>query len=182
MNLKSIIASVLFIRGEPLTVARLAKVTGAMAADIESALRELQAEHREQGIVLLEIGGEWQLATHPLNRAAVEKLVTGELAGELSRAALEVLAIIAYRGPATRARIEYIRGVDSSSSLRNLLLRGLIMREESPRDRRAYLYRASTDFLKHLGLQAESELPEYESLASADIPAPHPAAGTEPEA
>ncbi|MDP3727459.1 MAG: SMC-Scp complex subunit ScpB [bacterium] len=168
-HLKSTIESILFVQGEPLAISRLVKITGAKKADVESALRELAGECRERGIVLIKNGDEWQFATNPANKAIVEKLVTSELTDELSRASLEVLAIVAYKGPATRAQIEYIRGVNSSFSLRNILIRGLVTRGENPADRRSYLYRISADFLKHLGLSSPAELPEYQAFHQKEI-------------
>jgi segregation and condensation protein B len=82
----------------------------------------------------------------------------------LSKAALEVLAVIAYRGPIARAEIEAIRGVNCSVTLRNLLMRALIERKENETDARGYLYSISFQFLKSLGLQSITELPEYTSL------------------
>lgn len=174
MNLKSAIESILFVQGEPLAISRLVKITGAKKAEVESALRELADERRERGIVLIENGGEWQFATHPANKVVVEKLVTSELSEDLSRASLEVLSIVAYKCPVSRAQIEYIRGVNSSFTLRNLLIRGLVSREENPSDRRAYLYRISTDFLKHLGLSRPEELPQYEAFHQQEIELPFP--------
>lgn len=170
MNAKSAIESILFIHGEPLTVSRIAKVISASPAAVKAALGELASERRECGIVLIENDGEWQLATNPANRVVVEKLISGERSGDLSRAALEVLAVIAYKSPISRAGIEHIRGVDSSFTLRNLLIRGLVSREEHPTDRRSYRYRISTDFLKHLGLSRPSELPDYDALRQAPLP------------
>lgn len=172
MNLKSAIEAVLFIQGEPMAVSRLVKVTGAKKAEVEGALRELASEYRERGIVLIANGDEWQLATSPGVKSAVEKLVTSELAAELSRAGLEVLSIVAYKGPVSRAQIEYIRGVNSSFTMRNLLIRGLVAREESPADRRSYVYRVSTDFLKHIGLAKLEDLPHYDEFRNKEIDIP----------
>ncbi len=172
VNLKAAIESILFVEGEPFTVSRIAKITGRKAAEVLSTLRELAGEYRERGIRLVENGDEWQFATHPANKDIVEKLVTGELAEDLSRVSLEVLSIVAYKGPMSRAEIEYIRGVNSSFTLRNLLIRGLVSREENPSDRRAYLYRTSTDFLKYLGLSRPEELPQYEAFRKKEIELP----------
>lgn len=172
MNLKSAIESILFVQGEPLAISRLVKITGAKKAEIESALRELAEEYRERGIRLIENGDEWQFATHPANKAIVERLVTSELSEDLSRASREVLSTIAYKGPMSRAEIEYIRGVNSSFTLRSILIRGLVSREENPSDRRSYLYRISTDFLKYLGLTRPEELPQYEAFHKKEIELP----------
>ncbi len=172
MNLKTVIESVLFVAGEPLTVSRITKITGRKPAEVLGALRELAGEYRERGIQLLENGEEWQFATHPANKGVVEKLITAELSEDLSRASREVLSIIAYKGPMSRAAIEYIRGVNSSFTLRNLLIRGLVSREESPSDRRAYLYCISMDFLKYLGLARPEELPQYEAFRKKELELP----------
>ena len=87
-----------------------------------------------------------------------------EFSEELSRAAIETAAIIAYQGPITRAEIEYVRGVNSSFILRGLLMRGLVERIENPKDARSYLYRISFDFLKHLGLTKIEDLPQYQEF------------------
>lgn len=172
MSLKDQLESILFVHGEPITTARLAKISGAAKAEVESALQELGQECRERGIVLIQNGDEWQLATNPANKALIERLVTSELSDELSRAGLEVLAIVAYKGPLTRAKIEYVRGVDSSFTLRNLLIRGLVSREENPADRRSYLYRISTAFLKYLGITSPGDLPSYTELSQKEVALP----------
>lgn len=172
MNLKSALESLLFVQGEPLAVGRMVKITGAKKIEVVSALKELAHEYRERGIVLIANGDEWQFATHPASQPAVETLMASERSADLSRPGLEALGIIAYKGPVSRAQIEYIRGVDSSFTLRNLLIRGLISREENPSDRRSYLYRVSTDFLKHIGIAGIEDLPHYEAFRSKAIEAP----------
>lgn len=172
MNLKSAIECILFLRGEAVTTARLAKLSGAPKKTVETTLHELQDECRERGIVLIQNGDEWQFVTNPAQKSVVEKLATSELREELSRAGLEVLTIVAYKGPISRASIEYLRGVDSSFTLRNLLIRGLVIREENPKDRRSYLYRISADFLAYLGLVRPADLPHYQELrrVPTDVP------------
>lgn len=164
MDLKSAIESILFIHGEPIKIARLVKIVGAPKKDVESALAQLVEEYRDRGMRLIQNNDEWQLATNPKNKEAVAKFLSSDLPEELTRAALEILAIIAYKGPISRANIEYIRGVDSSFVLRNILIRGLVARDENPKDRRSFLYRISGDFLKYAGLTKLSDLPRYEEL------------------
>ena len=172
MSVKSSLESILFLHGEPMAVSRLAKVLGAAKHDIEHALTELREEYRERGIVLIENRDEWQFATNPKNKDAVERFVTADLAEDLTRASLETIAIIAYKGPISRVGIEYIRGVNSSFTVRNLLVRGLVEREENPSDRRSYLYRVSTEFLKHLGLTRLEELPQYKEFRAKEVEVP----------
>jgi segregation and condensation protein B len=78
---------------------------------------------------------------------------------------LEVISIVAYRGPITRSEIEAIRGVNSSYTVRSLMLRGLMERIENPNDSRGYLYKISFDFLKKLGIDSVERLPEFETLS-----------------
>ena len=181
LNLKQNIESILFIHGEPISVSRIAKMVGAPKKDAESMLRELQAEYRERGIVLIENGEEWQFATSPGTKAVVEKFFSGELPEELSRASLEVLSIIAYKGPISRANIEFIRGVNSDFTLRNLLIRGLVVREENAEDRRSYLYRISADLLKFLGLESARGLPHFEELRRQEVEVPSTEESQEPQ-
>ena len=163
MNLKSIIETILFVHGEPILVSALAKFAAASEEEVLATLRVLQNES-ERGIIVLEKDGQFQLGSRPENAQYVETLMKSEFSEELSRAALETITIIAYKGPLTRIQIEFIRGVNSSFTLRNLAMRGLVERAENPKDARAPLYRVSFDFLKHFGLTKIEELPEFETL------------------
>lgn len=166
-KLKSIIESLLFISGEPLKISRLAKIIGVPKAETENAIMVLSGEYEAQkrGIRMIRKGEEIQLVTDPGNAGFMEQLIKGELQESLSPASLEVLSIVTYRGPITRSDIEAVRGVNCTYTLRNLLLRGLVTREENPKDARGYIYEASFDFLKHLGIDDIKKLPEYESLS-----------------
>lgn len=164
LNRAALLESALFVHGEPLGIRRLAAVIQASEEDTRAALGELAKNLSGRGLVLMEKGDTWQLGSHPAAAAAVEKLARDQFGEELSRPALETLAVIAYKGPLTRADIEYIRGVNSSFTLRALLMRGLIERAENPKDLRGFLYRVSMDFLKHLGFTRMEDLPRYEEL------------------
>lgn len=162
MPLKSVLETILFAYGEPISEEKLAKLTKSKKEEVASALEELTKDYTNGGLTLLKKDGEWCLGTNPENTKFVEDLTKSEFGEELSRAAVETAAIIAYKGPITRADIEYVRGVNSSFTLRNLLVRGLVERIENPKDARSYLYRISFDFLKHLGLTKIEDLPQYE--------------------
>lgn len=164
MNLKSKIESILFLSGEGIDIKRLEKLTGRNQDELHSALSELAGDYKERGIRLIEKDDEWQFGTAPENSEIVEALVKSEFSEGLSKASLEVLSITAYKGPLTRAEIEYIRGVNSSYSIRSLMLRGLVERIDNPKDARSYLYRISFDFLKYLGLEKREDLPQWEDL------------------
>ena len=163
-SLKSIIESILFVHGDPIRIEKIAGIVKKSRGEVVSALDELKKEYENRGFALVENNGEWQLGSHPENAPYIEDLAKSEFSEELSRAALETLAVIAYKGPLTRPDIEYIRGVNCSFTLRNLLMRGLIERGENPKDARSFLYRVSIDFLKHLGLAKLDDLPRYEEF------------------
>ena len=165
-KLKSKIESILFISGEPVKISRLVKVTGAKKPEVENALMMLENEYSTgRGMVILKKEDEAQLATSPENSEIVSELVKSEIQENLSRAALEVLSIVAYRGPMTRVAVESIRGVNCSFTVRALLMRGLLERIENPEDSRSYLYKISFDFLKKLGLSKIEDLPDFETLS-----------------
>jgi len=166
-KLKSAIESLLFMNGEPMKLAQLVKITGAPKPEVENALMILSGEYGSgnRGLMIIKKGDEIQMATNPENSAYIEQLVANELQGPLTQAVLEVASIIAYRQPITRAEIEAIRGVNSSYTLRNLLMRGLVERSDNPRDSRGYIYGISFDFLKKLGMENIKNLPDYEELS-----------------
>ncbi|HBO16754.1 MAG: Segregation and condensation protein B [Candidatus Moranbacteria bacterium GW2011_GWE2_35_2-] len=167
MNLKSIIESILFVSGEPLAVSKICKITKQEKEKIENVLVELVKEYSEEkrGIGIIRKEESVQMVSNPENSEFVEGLVKSELQESLGKAALEVLSVIAYRGPIARFGIEEIRGVNSSFILRNLLMRGLVERISNPKDSRGYLYKISFDFIKKLGIADISELPDFEKLS-----------------
>ncbi|HPN96684.1 MAG TPA: SMC-Scp complex subunit ScpB [Candidatus Moranbacteria bacterium] len=168
-KLKSIIESILFISGEPVKISKISKLTGAAKPEIENAIMVLQGEFgKNRGMVIIKKDDEVQMATSPENSSFIGDLVKSEIQESLSRAALEVLSIIAYRGPISRSDVEAIRGVNSSFTMRSLLMRGLVERIDSPKDSRAYLYRISFEFLKKLGLDSAEKLPDWEALSKDD--------------
>jgi segregation and condensation protein B len=166
-KIKSIIESILFARGEEISCSQLAKIIEVKKESIVAAVDELISEYQEEkrGFGLVKNGDNIQMVTNPKNAQMVEKTIKKNLQENLSRTALEVLAIVAYRGPVSRADIEAIRGVNSSFTLRNLLMRGLIIKNTNENDQRGYLYNISTEFIKKMGMGQINELPDYESLS-----------------
>ena len=160
--------ALLFIHGEPMTLAKIAEVLGIEKNDAGTLVHNygesLRAESR--GLTLVREGDRVQLATKPEWGHILERFVKSELSEDLTPASLETLAIIAYFGPLSRARIDYQRGVNSSFIVRNLLLRGLIDRAPDAARPNSFLYRPSFEFLKHLGVANKEALPEYEKFAS----------------
>lgn len=165
-KLKSIIESVLFTSGDPVKLARIAKITGVDKSEIEEAISALQKEYSSgRGFMIIKKEDDVQMTTSPENASYITDLVKSEVQENLSQTSLEVLSIVAYRGPITRVEIEAIRGVNSSFTVRALLLRGLLERIDNPKDTRSYLYKISFEFLKKLGLEEISKLPDFESLS-----------------
>lgn len=170
MDIKLIIESLLFAAGEPLSVERLSKIVNAKQEKVKEALKELKEEFQNQnrGIRLINKNEEWLMVTAPESTSFIQKLKKEVIEGDLSPASQETLAIIAYRGPITRASINEIRGVDSSYILHQLLFRGLIERPVYTEKYKAYLYNASFEFLQHLGISNVQELSQYEEFSKKD--------------
>jgi segregation and condensation protein B len=171
-KIQSIVESILFVSGEPLKKSKLMKIFDkkVKSDDLEKALGLLSEKYSkaESGLMLLIKGDDVQLVSNPKNASYAENIIKSELQDSLSNAALEVVSIIAYRGPVSRIEIEAIRGVNCSYTLRNLLLRGLIERNDNPKDGRGYVYSISFDFLKKLGIDDVKKLPEYDTLSIDD--------------
>ena len=155
--------AILFVYGEPMKIRKAAELLGVSEEEVESAAQALKEKNEVRGGLSLMISESGlQLATKPEFSELVQKIAKEEMDSELSPASLETLAIIAYLGPASRAEIEFIRGVNSSFILRNLSIRGLIERKSDPRRPSTFTYQSSLDFLKHIGLDTPEKLPEYE--------------------
>lgn len=169
IKLKSIIESFLFVSGEPVKIAKIVKIIGVAETEIENAVASLNEDYaKNRGLIVVRIKDTIQLATSPENASFVSELVKSEIQENLSQAALEVLSIVAYRGPISRAEIEAIRGVNCTFTLRALLIRGLLDRTENIKDNRSYLYNISLDFLKKIGLESVEKLPDWETLSKKD--------------
>lgn len=154
--------AVLFIADEPVPTADLAVLFELPSHEIEELLLALRSSYEEagRGIVLRIVGGGWRLATHPDSAPYLERFVGEQRHGRLSQAALETLAIVAYRQPISRGQLAEIRGVSSDGVLRTLITRGVV--EEVGRDPgpgQAILYGTSQLFLERLGLNGLSDLP-----------------------
>jgi len=158
------IESILFYKNEPVALGDLSVWLEVSESEVLEGLETLKNSLSDRGIVLLENREQYSLATSPDSSSLIESIVKGELSKDLSGASLETLAVILYKSPVTRKEIEYIRGVNVSFSLRNLLLRGLIEKVSSKLDERIYLYTPSLDALKYLGITKVEELPGYSEI------------------
>lgn len=163
-KLKSQILSILFVSSKPVTLAELEASLDVELNQIRQAISEISADNHSSGIILLANDNKLQLATNPDNSASVKKFLSLELREKLSDAALETLAVIAYRQPVSKAEIENIRGVNSQYTIRHLLIRGLIEKTGSLADKRVQLYKTTLEFMQQLGLKDMSELPDFEEI------------------
>lgn len=167
------IEALLFASGEPVGAAALTEALGADPDEVRVALRVLTQRRRDSGVVLERVGGGWQLRTAARFATAVHRLI-GTRPVRLTRPALEVLAVIAWRQPIPRSEIDRVRGVDSGGVLKSLLERGLIRtagRSDDPG--RPLLYRTTSAFLEMFSLPDLAALPtleERESLVRARAP------------
>lgn len=159
--------ALLFASGEPLEKRRLATLLGVKDAELAVALKALIDSLKGSGIALIETATEVELRTAPEAADLVKKLRESELSRDLGKASVETLAVIAYQSGATRGEVDWVRGVNSSASLRTLLMRGLIEGREDERDKRRVRYALTTEAFAHLGIASASELPRAEELRSA---------------
>jgi len=164
MDLESKIEAVLFFKGEPVSRKRLAEILKVNQEDLNIAIDGLKASLMGRGIVLQEKDNDITLGTAPAVSEMIEALQKEELNRDLSKASLETLSIILYKNGASRAEIDYIRGVNSSFTLRALSVRGLVERVTDPTDSRRYIYRPTFETLSYLGVQSVQELPEWNEV------------------
>ena len=164
-ELAALAEAFLFAEGEPLSVRKLKQMLDCSDSDFDSAIGELARKREGSGISLVRTADEVSLAVSSLCAPAIRAENERELTREIGDAGLEVLAILLYRGPSTRSQIDYIRGVNTSTTLRTLLSRGLAQRAGNPKDAREYIYSATTELLAYLGVTDKEKLPDYAGIA-----------------
>lgn len=156
----------LFAEGGDLSRKKLAALVDCKESEIGAVLQEAAMRLEKSGMALIDTGSAVSLGVAADTSAAVQEALKRELARDIGDAGLEVLAIVLYMGPSTRARVDYVRGVNSSSTLRNLLARGLLERVSNPVDAREYLYRPTVELLAHLGIADTTKLPDYATIVA----------------
>jgi segregation and condensation protein B len=168
MSLSTRIEALLFAADVPLPLARLCEVLHEeKRPDVEAALKSLAESYEadERAFTLVQVAGGWQLATKPEHAGTVRRLFTGKRRVRLTKAALESLAIIAYKQPTTRPEIDAIRGVASGGVIETLLERNLVrMAGRSEGVGRPLLYATTPEFLTYLGLNRIDDLPSLAEL------------------
>jgi len=161
------VEAALFAAEQPLTAEELSAHLGG--ADVREALRELEEHYRERGVHLVERGRRWQLQTAPDLAHLLRR--EREQVRKLSRAATEVLAIVAYHEPVSRAEIEAIRGVQTSPGTLDVLMEAGWVRVAGRREvpGRPVIYATTPEFLGHFGLESRRDLPGIDELKAAGL-------------
>ena len=164
LTLAAKLEALLFVSAEPVAIAQLASALDVSASVVERGLNELGASLLTRGLRLQRNAGRVQLTTAPELAATIETFLGLEATTQLSRAAMETLAIIAYQQPVTRPQVDSIRGVNSDAMMKSLLSKGLIQesgRADTPG--RPILYSTTPEFLQHFGLGSLVELPPLDT-------------------
>lgn len=162
MELQALIEAMLFVAEEPIPATEIAEVLEHPLAAVNGELAAYAAalETGGRGLVLRELAGGWRLFTHPEARPYLERFAATDRVARLSKAALETLAVVAYKQPVSRGQVAEIRGVDSERALRTLERRGMILEiGTAPGPGQALLYGTTPLFLEKLGLRELGELP-----------------------
>jgi segregation and condensation protein B len=165
-NLEQKIEAILFFKGEPISRKKLSEFLGVGQIEVNEAIDKLKENLKSRGIVLQEKDDELLLGTAPELSELIEKLQKEELNKELSKAALETLSIVLYKNGVSRSLIDYIRGVNSSFTLRALSIRGLIEKSIDGEDNRRFIYKPTFELLSFMGVKSVEELPDYNLVNS----------------
>jgi len=153
------IEAILMVVDEPVTETTLAQILERTQNEVELALSELVLSYEERGFELKKINGGWRFYSHPDYAGVVEKFVLDGQQARLTQAALETLAVIAYRQPISRARVSAIRGVNVEAVMKTLVNRGLVEESGVEAESGAILYKTTSYFLDRLGINSLEDLP-----------------------
>jgi segregation and condensation protein B len=161
-GLRACMEAVLLVVDEPVSDLLLAQVLERPRDEVAAGLRALSAAYTAEGrgFDLREVAGGWRLYTREECAPVVERFLTDGQEVRLTQAALEALAVVAYRQPVSRARVSAVRGVNCDGVIRTLTLRGLVEEQATDPETGAILYRTTDYFLERLGLASLAELPE----------------------
>jgi segregation and condensation protein B len=159
--LRAALEAILLVVDEPVADVTLAQVVERPRDEVRATLHELAREYDEsgRGFALREVAGGWRFYTRPECSAVVERFVRDGQQARLTQAALETLAVVAYRQPISRSRVSAVRGVNVDGVMRTLVGRGLVEEAGTEPETHAVLYRTTDLFLERLGLRSLDELP-----------------------
>jgi segregation and condensation protein B len=171
LRLEACLEALLFVSAGPVAISQLAEALDRSQQVVDEGLKKLEQEYalQQRGLSIQRHAGKVQLTTTTSASGLVEKFLGLEATARLSRAALEALAIIAYRQPVTRPGVDAIRGVNSDGVMKSLLTKGLVQevgRSEGPG--RPILYGTTSEFLQHFGLTSLTVLPPYDQVEASD--------------
>ncbi|KAB8185397.1 SMC-Scp complex subunit ScpB [Microbispora catharanthi] len=171
LTLAAALEAILMVVDEPVAEVTLAQVLERPTAEVAAALRALSEEYTAagRGFDLREVAGGWRFYTRAECAALVERFVRDGQQARLTQAALETLAVVAYRQPVSRARVAAVRGVSSDGVMRTLVARGLVEEAGTDPESQAVLYRTTSYFLERLGLRSLDELPELAPFLPDDV-------------
>lgn len=161
MSLEAKIEAILFFKNQAMSLTKLAEITESSKEEVEEALTQLETMFTGRGICLVRDTKNVSLATAPGASELITSLQKDELSADIGKAGLETLSIILYKGPVAKRDIDYIRGVNSSYIIRNLLVRGLVERDSST-GAQGFVYKPTLELLQYLGIARIEDLPEYE--------------------
>jgi len=159
VELERSIEAILMVVDEPVTEITLAAVLVVTIDEVVAALENLSTSYEGRGFALRAVAGGWRFYSHPDCAAAVEKFVLDGQQNRLTQAALETLAVIAYRQPVSRARVSAIRGVNVEAVMKTLVTRGLVEEFGIEHETGAILYKTTSYFLERLGVNSLEDLP-----------------------
>lgn len=156
------VEAVMFVYGEPMSKEKILKIAKIDSGEIDEVISEFEKNlnNNSRGLMLLKKEDKFLLSTKPEFSEIIEGFIKEDLKEELSPASLETLSMVAYFAPISRVQIDFIRGVNSSFILRSLLIRGLVERKMGKGN--MYFYEPTFDFLKYMGVDNISKLPDYD--------------------
>lgn len=166
MELESKIEGLLFYKGEDVSVNKLAELLSVTVDEVEIALKKLEESLNGRGLVLVRKDDRVVLGITGELSPLIESIRKDEITKELSKATLETLSIVLYKNGVSRSEVDYIRGVNSSFILRNLLVRGLIEKVIDSKDNRRILYRPTFETLSYMNITSINQLPNYDQVVS----------------
>lgn len=164
IELESKIEGLLFYKGEDVQIKKLAELLKVTEEEIEESLKKLEQSLINRGLVLVRKDDSVVLGITSELSSLIESIRKEEITKELTKSSLETLSIVLYKNGVSRSEIDYIRGVNSSFILRNLLVRGLIEKIVDPKDSRRVLYRPTFDTLSFMGITSIEQLPNYDEV------------------
>lgn len=164
VTLEHKIEGVLFYKATPIKKSVLCTLFACSDDELNAALKTLKERLQRGATRLLEVNNDVELVTMPELDTLIESMRKDEMKRDIGKAGAETLAIILYRGPLTRAEIDHIRGVNSSFILRNLMVRGLVLKDTTTKH---VVYKATTSLFNHLGITEKTALPGFADIMNA---------------